>query len=251
VIQTANIAERSSSCPIAIVTWTLPNSTAFDLSPFSYHSDTPETVFGLHTRSIVDKKELEPNGKYRGEYTPSLINALLIFLIAICKLFIHYEKQGFGEATGWLVDKATVVTAGHSMYGTPYGRATDILVCVGYDGDNSTNTGLDQRRGKQIVVHSEYYHKFKKARDLASIRLESAFNDVQPVKWKTCPDKGIDMPIAVVGYPGDIPKGAEGQHMHLSQSKITYDRKNPGFMLEYTLDTAGGESRLIDVLDAY
>ncbi|KAE8412388.1 trypsin-like cysteine/serine peptidase domain-containing protein [Aspergillus pseudocaelatus] len=213
----------------------LPDPSKVNVKPFpDLHGlldiPRPESIFHVHPRARVPQNDLLPGGKFH----------------AVCKLFVHFNKQEeerFAMATGWLIDEDTVITAGHCAYKPSYGRATDIRIFLGYNGQSSVKTKEVQgRRGKYIAVHWGYFDKCQKEYDLAVIKTDKAFENVTGFLWQDCPIEEKDAQLTVVGYPGDTPANEEGEYMHYSEGKTTFDLRELDYMLLHHLDTAGGNS---------
>lgn len=109
---------------------------------------------------------------------------------------------------------------------------------MGYHGQDSD---FEHRIGKLVAVNKTYYKAKKEACDLAFIRIERSFNDVQPIPWAVCPAKGTDIPMTVVGYPADDYVRKKGEHMFHSNGKITYKIGKDENMLQHDLGTECGK----------
>jgi V8-like Glu-specific endopeptidase len=142
------------------------------------------------------------------------------------------------SGTGCLFDEYNVVTAGHNIFCHINGRAVDVQVDIGYNGDNHVN--LETRKGKHVAVHWEWYKNQSTGYDLAFIRVVEQFKNVEPIPWKVGPVAGENTLIQVVGYPTDILDGEKGQCMYVSEGRTSYDMESSSFMLRHKLDTGPG-----------
>jgi V8-like Glu-specific endopeptidase len=160
--------------------------------------------------------------------------------IAICKLFVTFNGA-VKEATGWcFVGNQFIITAGHCLYDDISGRAVVVEAHISYHGPSSDLRKTHEVRfGTSVAVHHGWYDSFLRENDIALIRLGNPFEDVIPLKWKNCPVNGINTTIHVVGYPGDLPPGMEGQFMYESTGRTNWDLESNG-MLIHQVDTFKG-----------
>ena len=162
----------------------------------------------------------------------------------------HEDLQWYG-GTGWMIDNRTVVTAAHNLCRSSIDNSAEhvknVLVTIGYSGEESTKSNeIETRRGKSIAVHSGYFaqtsREYRKY-DIAAIRLERPFDNVEPMRWQITPHAANEITIQVVGYPEDLPlddENKQGEIMYSSEQKVTFDLKEQNDRLIYKLDTAGG-----------
>ena len=173
---------------------------------------------------------------------------------AIVKLFMHYEFQKSGAwkmGTGWLIRPDVLVTAGHCSYdwGHKLGRATEVKAYIGYDGEDSVNDPNVQFRSVKRIVTTEGWVKTKgqKSFDVGFMQVETPFTGITPVRFEETPSQG-DLVLGVVGYPGDKYDKQTGQHgaqMYEMFLPTNFDLATQAdTMLEYQIDTYGGESCL-------
>jgi hypothetical protein len=141
---------------------------------------------------------------------------LKLKLLAIVKLFIHYEFQppgGWAMGTGWLIKDDLLVTAGHCSYDWKYkwGRATEVKAYIGYKGKNSVNDRNVQFRSVKQIVTTEGWLKARGARnfDVGFMQVDKPFTGITPFKFEETPATG-DKVLGVVGYPGDLSNQGEG-----------------------------------------
>ncbi|KAF1739232.1 hypothetical protein CRV24_001164 [Beauveria bassiana] len=173
---------------------------------------------------------------------------------AIVKLFILYDQQqqllkdneaAWPIATGWLVAKDLVVTAGHCAFDHSHGlgRAVKVRAYIGYQGyQNLTNA--EGRWGKAIATNPEWCDKLgAEPRDISFIKLESPFLDVDNCfNWTQTPFAQNSADLGVVGYPGDImDDGERGARMYEMFARTDYRLEDADeHMLQYKIDTYGG-----------
>ncbi len=176
------------------------------------------------------------------------------FHAAIVKLFTHYEFQKPGSwamGTGWLIKPDIFVTAGHCSYdwGHKLGRATEVKAYVGYDGRQSEKDPNVQFRQVKRIVTTEGWVKTKgqKSFDVSFMQVDKPFTGITPVKFEETPSHG-SLVLGVVGYPGDLSDkvtGEKGAHMYECFLPTEFDLSTQAdTMLEYQIDTFGGESRV-------
>ena len=245
--------------------WSLQSTHVKPPSPESTFSldmknESSESVVGDDDRVLVDKSDFAPGGKYRCEF-----NQFRLFfpcshithgssVLAIVKLFIHYEFQTPGMwamATGWLVKPDIFVTAGHCSYdwGHKLGRATEVKAYIGYDGHQSEKEPDVQFRSVKKIVTTEGWVKSKghKAFDVSFMQVDAPFTEITPVRFEETPSSG-SLTLGVVGYPADLPDkktGEKGAHMYEMFLSTEFDLSTQAdTMLEYQIDTFGGKSWL-------
>ena len=96
---------------------------AFDFVP-------EETTFG---GTELDTPWIQPF--YTGPYGRQRVSTVGGISATTCLLVARYPDNSLGEATGWLLNGRTVVTAGHVLYSHGHGgRANHVAVYVGNNG---------------------------------------------------------------------------------------------------------------------
>ena len=152
-------------------------------------------------------------------------------MVAIVKLFIHYEFQQPGRwamGTGWLISPDILVTAGHCTYdwGHKLGRATEVKAYIGYNGKASVASPNVQFRTAKRIVTTEGWLKARGAKnfDVGFMQLNKPFTGIVPIKYEETPSEGNET-LGVVGYPGDLAdqageKGACMYEMFLPASTL-------------------------------
>jgi hypothetical protein len=140
------------------------------------------------------------------------------------------------------MDNKTIATAGHVVYDDVNGRAVAIEAHIGYRGANSDLIEThESKMATCVAVHREWYNHFARENDIALIRLQTAFDEVLPLRFKDCPEKGERVKLCMAGYPGDLPAGLEGQFMRESEGEIDFDLQSHNLMLHHRLDTFKGK----------
>ncbi|MCJ1465212.1 hypothetical protein MMC07_003828 [Pseudocyphellaria aurata] len=195
-----------------------------------------ESLLGGYQRDQVPLNEIQPGGQYRG----------------ICKLQTRFQNRRKGSGgSGWLLDSSTVVTAAHCVYDFREKKfAVKVVVHIGRHTQKNTaiNTKKEHRLGASVAINWGYYVSQKTQYDIAVIKLDRPFNDASPVAWQDCPPLVNKPTVRVVGYPGDLPEGAnkseQGHDMYVSECQIqaSYRLRDNNFELEYMLDTWNGNS---------
>ena len=153
--------------------------------------------------------------------------------------------------TGWLIKPDIFVTAGHCSYDWSHklGRATEVKAYVGYDGRQSEKDPNVQFRQVKRIVTTEGWVKAKgqKSFDVAFMQVDKPFTGITPVQFEETPSQG-SLVLGVVGYPGDLSDwytGEKGAHMYECFLQTEFDLSmQADTMLEYQIDTFGGQSRL-------
>ncbi|KAL2835403.1 trypsin-like cysteine/serine peptidase domain-containing protein [Aspergillus pseudoustus] len=184
-------------------------------------------------RTSVPKKDILPGGKYR----------------SIVKLFLRYDNQSRDEwavATGFLIRDDLVVTAGHCAYDRSYelGRLEEVKVYVGYTGRSNVNDAeVEFRSGQNVATTNEWLEGERAEADLAFIKLDEPFYQVNPIEYKNTPASARKV-IGVVGYPGDIKQNGEpGGRLHQDFQESRWNVHQSGTQtLEYTIDPTGGNA---------
>jgi V8-like Glu-specific endopeptidase len=132
-------------------------------------------------------------------------------------------------ATGWLIEKDLLVTAGHCAYdwSHKYGRLTHVKAYVGYSGKESVKdtSMVELRMGIRVASTESWLSKgdTQPNGDVSFIRLNKPFTGVTPIKYIPTPSTGSNVSIGVVGYPGDLmkrttqEKGAVSVHRFIVQ----------------------------------
>ncbi|CRK45868.1 hypothetical protein BN1723_006776, partial [Verticillium longisporum] len=234
------------------------------------HGSFQESVIGPDNRERVVQRDFMPGGVYR----------------AIVKLFLRFENQAeddpWAMATGWLIRKDLLVTAGHCAYDHSHGlgRLLHVKAYVGYSGKESiippepsvkdkfrgiySNYKVEFRTGKAVVTTESWHNNGSfEAADLSFIQLSSGFEGVDPIKYSPTPIASQSK-LGVIGYPGDLlnpdiqhsdEKGAVMWEMYLKDAESWDTRlssSNPEGLLQYTIDTYGApQEGFFDSMSAY
>lgn len=151
--------------------------------------------------------------------------------------------------TGWLIRPDILVTAGHCSYDWSHhlGRATEVKAYVGYYGHQSeTDPNVQFKHVKRIVTTGGWVStKGQKPFDVSFMQVDTPFNGITPLKFEETPSQG-SLLLGVVGYPGDKSdeySGENGAHIYECFRQTKYDLSTQADnMLEYQIDTYGGES---------
>ncbi|KAE8393418.1 hypothetical protein BDV23DRAFT_180747 [Aspergillus alliaceus] len=123
-------------------------------------SDDQELRFEKCPRREVADTGFAPNGKYSG----------------VCKLIMRFqneEAKRFG-GLGWLLDKETVVTAGHCLYKKKLGRVPVIEAIVRYGIGASTN---ESRMATRAALHRGYFARYHPPPGSSVIKLDKPSKD--------------------------------------------------------------------------
>ncbi|KAF2805958.1 uncharacterized protein BDZ99DRAFT_479970 [Mytilinidion resinicola] len=191
-----------------------------------------ESVVGEDERTPVKPEDYAPGGKYR----------------SIVKIFAQYEySNGWAMGTGWLIRPDLMVTAGHIVFnhGPKFGRAAVIKAYIGYEGKKSIGTpGVQFRTGVRCVTTAGWLtRKGAKPFDVGFVKLNKPFEGIEPIEFMETPTSGTNM-LGVVGYPGDLEHdGERGALMHEMFVEESFNLAEQDLrMLEYTIDTYGGNS---------
>ncbi|KAJ8110446.1 hypothetical protein ONZ43_g5869 [Nemania bipapillata] len=198
-----------------------------------------ESVIGTDERVLVPDRDFAPGGKYR----------------SVVKLFLRFQAQETDDpwalATGWLIRNDLVVTAGHCAFDHSHdlGRLTHVKAYIGYHGNESINDAayaVQFRTAKQVVTTQSWLEDgTNESFDVSFILLKSPFDDVTPIQYEPTPQSGTSK-LGVVGYPGDLmdrDSGEKGAFMWQMFLDTTWDlATSPSHMLQYKIDTYGGNS---------
>ncbi|KAM0335043.1 hypothetical protein ACHAQA_000077 [Verticillium albo-atrum] len=219
-----------------------------------------ESVINTDDRVRVIKQDFMPNGVYR----------------SIVKLFLRFEKQAeddpWAMASGWLIRDNLLVTAGHCAYDHAHGlgRLLHVKAYIGYSGKESIRPADPDPKENYQHIYSEYDVQFRtgnavvtteswlndgsfEAADLSFIQLSDPFTGIYPIKYSPTPATGKSK-LGVVGFPGDLlnpdversdEKGAVMWEMYLKRAEpwdTSRTSGNPEGLLQYTVDTYGGNS---------
>ncbi|KAL8923165.1 MAG: hypothetical protein Q9208_004728 [Pyrenodesmia sp. 3 TL-2023] len=206
--------------------------------PYRRSGMDDESIIGaIDSRKLVAKEDFGPGGKYR----------------SIVKLFLRFQNAvnagNWGIATGWLIAPDLLVTAGHCAFDWGYnqGKLVEIKAYIGYHGKANVNDpDVQFRKGKRVTTTPDWLKSGKSRNaDLALIKVEPPFENVTPINYADTPAKGLAK-LGVVGYPGDLrdsKTGEAGAHMYESYEPTSWSlAKNEYRMLEYQIDTYGGNS---------
>ncbi|KAE8320157.1 hypothetical protein BDV41DRAFT_3623 [Aspergillus transmontanensis] len=153
--------------------------------------------------------------------------------------------------TGWLIREDLVVTAGHNVYSKTYGGQAKRIKCwIGYRGRNAAkHSSVQHRNALNIVTTASWYNQDgKRQRDVALIQVSAPFEgDLNLFQFRPTDTVVNEKPLTIVGYPGD--KYVEdngnrdyGANMYSGKSNITFNLEETGGMIEYRIDTFGGQS---------
>ena len=129
----------------------------------------------------------------------------------------------------------------------------EIHIATGFNGQNWVNSTTEPqfRRGASVVVHfgyyaqnSQYHHAMTgQEYDIAAIRLETPFEQVESYSWESTPIEANEITIRVIGYPSDLPidePEEKGNVMFSAGQRITYKLGGIQNRLAYKLDTYSG-----------
>ncbi|KAK3985421.1 trypsin-like cysteine/serine peptidase domain-containing protein [Cladorrhinum sp. PSN332] len=180
----------------------------------------PERLLHIHKRQPVDYKlRAPPNGKLSG--------------VVELKLYFRLGREILtGCGTGWLMNRNTIVTAGHnvSINGK---RLVGMKATV-----NSTSPGQEQSlMGVSVVVSWAWHHMVLVASDLALIRVEGLF-DAKPLRWMKSPVDANGLSCQVVGFPGDrVGMWYSECELHIKDCDESSQQ-----ILDHTGETVGGNS---------
>ncbi|KAE8325668.1 trypsin-like cysteine/serine peptidase domain-containing protein [Aspergillus sergii] len=187
-------------------------------------------------RERVDPRDFAEGGKYR----------------SIVKVQTQFTKGKWTMGTGWLIRKDLVVTAGHNVWSRERGQAQQVKCWIGYQGRSYVNKKSVQHRMALNVVTTESWvtKNGDRLHDVAFIQVRKPFTgNLRPFEYIETPLRQTKRVwLQVVGYPGDKYVDYEGRddkgaRMWWAQKETTWDLEYaPGHMLEYRIDTFGGQS---------
>ncbi|KAI1421531.1 extracellular metalloprotease [Xylaria sp. FL1777] len=212
-------------------------------------ADTESLVNSFDGRSQVDLKDYDnAEGKFR----------------AIVKLFLLYEGQTKGKpenevswatATGWLISRDVVVTAGDCAFNhsNQLGRLVKVQALVGYTGpcaNDKSEPNFKSRWGTAVATSPAWVDTDEGSpqHDVSFIKLSRPFGEDEVktlFSWIQTPHSQKAANLGVVGYPGDTVDefGDRGTRMYEMFKKTDYDLDSTTFnVLEYQIDTYGGNS---------
>ena len=164
---------------------------------------------------------------------------------------IRYEKKpnAFAHGTGWLIRPDLMATAGHNVFDWKYsaGRAVEIKCYAGWSGIASAkDASVEFRMAKRCITTERWLsNRGYQAHDFALIQLDQPFTNVQPFKYIETPPFAANVNLGVVGYPAEVrdnETGERGAKMYEMFIDTSYNlEKQKDTMIEYTIDTEGGE----------
>ena len=174
---------------------------------------------------------------------------------AICKIWSLVDGA-WCQGTGFVVDNYTVITvahlAVHPVHPSPDCRrdishASEVHVHVGYRGYDHVDKEVQVGAFVAVPELYEPTDPENRTHDFAVIRLQKPFRTIDNyITCTTCPMVGVNSSIAVVGFPGDIPRHARGRYLHISQGLLNYCLRPPTSVLYRNLETHGGMLSSID-----
>ncbi|KAJ6150342.1 hypothetical protein N7471_001541 [Penicillium samsonianum] len=239
------------------VIWTgTPSEEKFYTKLVKHSSIQRELKLGRQVRQLEARNRHLNNPQIKVEETDYALGGKYS---AVCKLEIKYYSSKWnkspqpaviGEASGWLYNDTTVVTAGHCVFSNDsktddeYGEtyAVDIDVYLGYNPSGHS----ERRKGTGIIVHRSWYEIQDSRCDIAVIRLEKSFTTGKPFNVKNPTPTLNGENLCIVGYPSDVPplsresKNTAGKVMYQSNWNTTFEYPEKG--LRYRADTAPGNS---------
>jgi V8-like Glu-specific endopeptidase len=114
-----------------------------------------------------------------------------------------------------------------------------VKVYIGYNGaDNVRARGVELRYGIALATPADWLKNPIQNRDVCFIQLEKPFTNYALIKYMDTPQKEFKRNLGVVGYPADL---EHGEYMYECFQDTDYDLATSRQMLQYTIDTAGGE----------
>ncbi|KAF2216911.1 hypothetical protein CERZMDRAFT_92982 [Cercospora zeae-maydis SCOH1-5] len=193
-----------------------------------------ESVLDGDDRTLVAEEHFAPGGKYRG----------------IIKLMIKYAQKpnSMAHGTGWLIRPDLIATAGHNVYDWSHnaGQAIEIKCYAGWTGTSRINESVEFRRAARVVTTERWLQtRGSKAHDFALIQVEKPFTNVTPFSYIETPPFQANVRLGVVGYPAEArdDRGERGARMYEMFLDTSYNlEKQADTMLEYSIDTEGGQS---------
>ncbi|PPJ55373.1 hypothetical protein CBER1_08698 [Cercospora berteroae] len=193
-----------------------------------------ESVLDGDERTLVAEEHYAPGGKYRG----------------IIKLMIKYAQKpnSMAHGTGWLIRPDLIATAGHNVYdwGHNAGQAIEIKCYAGWSGASRINGSVEFRRASRVVTTERWLQtRGSKPHDFALIQVEKPFTNVTPFSFIETPPFQDNVRLGVVGYPAETrdENGERGAKMFQMFLQTEWNlEKQPDTMLEYSIDTEGGQS---------
>ncbi|KAM3424642.1 Serine protease [Cercospora zeina] len=193
-----------------------------------------ESVLDGDERTLVAEEHFAPGGKYRG----------------IIKLMIKYAQKpnSMAHGTGWLIRPDLIATAGHNVYDWSHnaGQAIEIKCYAGWTGASRVNESVEFRRAARVVTTERWLQtRGSKAHDFALIQVEKPFTNVTPFSYIETPPFQANVRLGVVGYPAEArdERGERGARMYEMFLDTSYNlEKQADTMLEYSIDTEGGQS---------
>ena len=212
----------------------------------------PESVYKPGLRTRVEEHHYAPGGKYRSRLDRVHRDGHVLLKLATGVLKIHARhKKQKGEkwtlGTGWLITDDLVVTAGHVVRSPELGRAVSLKTYAGYHGLHSIGAGdVQTRQGKRVVVSKAYYDNHTDYLcDVALVRLEKPFENIQPFTHGDTPEQGKGS-IGVVGYPADKDRNSDdgdlGPFMYEQFAHTLWNlHQSRSNLLQYRISTFGGK----------
>lgn len=136
--------------------------------------------------------------------------------------------------TGWLISPDTVATAGHCVHEGPGGTwSTNVRF---YPGRNGSSIPYGSCTAKRLNSVSGWTSSGSQEYDYGAVKLNCTVGNTTGWlgRWWTTASQ-VNLPIAIVGYPGDKPSSTQwggAGRVEASETRKT----------RYFVDTAGGQS---------
>ena len=174
----------------------------------------------------------------------------LTLVTGVLKIHVKFNKTDnkWGAATGYLVRDDVVVTAGHVVLNkapAAWKRAIYLNAYAGYHGLGSVGKhDVQKRRAVRVVVLKAYYDGASSLHDIAFVKLDEPFKDVQPFTCCDTPERGSHR-LGVVGYPADKDyhdAGDVGPFMYEEFAHTRWDlHESYSHLLQYKISTNQGQ----------
>ncbi|KAJ8522552.1 hypothetical protein ONZ45_g849 [Pleurotus djamor] len=187
--------------------------------------DNPETILDTDCRHLIDVGHYKNGGKYRS-------------IVKIRARFLVDGVQKWFVATGFLVDKQIVVTAGHAVFRVGDGWCNEVEVWVGY-GLANKGTHPQCRYAHSVITTEQWRGQQNPRFDVAFIRVHEPFTGHLNVLRCGSMPSGTGV-LHIIGYPRDRDGGVQmyGEDA-LTTWNVNTDRRH---MIKYQISTNSGQS---------
>lgn len=149
---------------------------------------------------------------------------------------VEEEKYRHYIGSGILIDKDTLLTAGHCLYIKEYGAVVDLKFYPGRHG----NLSEDIFSSKRFFMPNEWQFNQDEDHDIGLVVLDGDYKTTSYSNLSVLSDDELfNLLVRVSGYPGDKRDNNGLPYMYTMHGPIVTVKKNKFY---YHIDTSGGQS---------